>query len=66
MPGAFKVGHDRVISLWGGRGARQVLRWEFPGLMIDNRTYDMAHTEEGIERVQSMGSTILMQLGLPM
>ncbi|MBN1201355.1 MAG: hypothetical protein JXJ20_05810 [Anaerolineae bacterium] len=55
MVSQFKIGEYRAISLWGARGTRQLLRLKHPGMGVDDRTYDMAYTEEGAERVRAMG-----------
>ncbi|HEX3053138.1 MAG TPA: hypothetical protein VHP83_20940, partial [Aggregatilineaceae bacterium] len=49
------IGQHRAISLWGGRGTRQLLRLRHANRLLDNPTFDMAHTEEGVERVRSAG-----------
>jgi len=49
------IGQHRALSLWGGRSTRQLLRLRYANRLLDNPTFDMAHTEEGVERVRSAG-----------
>jgi len=48
-------GYSRSILLWGGPGALRMQRLRFPGVHLDERTLSIAYTEEGIERLRTMG-----------
>lgn len=45
----------RPVVVPGGRGARMTVRLQFPRTLVDDRTYDLAHTAQGVERVRAMG-----------
>lgn len=55
MAADFQVGTFRALALWGGRAARQLIKMEYPRMLVDNRVYDMALESDGVELVKAMG-----------